>query len=151
MNGYRLTVKGYSKGLNLVLSGVHYDYRTKRVFNPVKAENDKICIWAIRQSIALRNAKIDKPIVIHYKFFWANKRSDRMNIAEAFDKSFQDALQKVGVIKNDGWDDVINATFDFDIDKINPRVEVLIEELGCTTYEIFDWDSVLKREQERRK
>lgn len=145
MSAYHLTVKGFTKGLNLVLSGVHYDYRTKRVYNSVKAENDKICVWAIRTSRVLRNTKITKPIVIHYKFFWANMRMDRMNIASAFDKSFEDALQKCGVLQNDGWNNVINTTSDFAIDKKNPRVEVLIEEIKDTTYEIFDW-SFLEKE-----
>ena len=85
---YHLTVTGFQKGLNLVLSGMHYDFRTKRVSNSVKSENDQICIWAIRQHRRLRATVIDKPIVIHYKFYWANKKMDRMNIASAFDKSY---------------------------------------------------------------
>ena len=52
-----------------------------------------------------------------------------MNIASATDKSFQDALQKCDIIKNDGWDDVINCTFSFYIDRENPRTEVTITEL----------------------
>lgn len=139
---YHLTVTGFQKSLNLVLSGMHYDFRTKRVSNAVKSENDQICIWAIRQHRRLRATVIDKPIVIHYKFYWANKKMDRMNIASAFDKSFEDALQKVGVIKNDGWNDVINVTYDFEIDKQNPRVEVIIEELKEPVYNIFNWKSL---------
>ena len=67
---------------------------------------------------------------------------DRMNILTAFDKSFQDALQKVGVIKNDGWNDVINITPDFGIDKLDPRIEVIIEELEKPEYNIFNWKSL---------
>ena len=139
---YHLTVRGFKKGLNLLLSGFHYDYKTRRFYNPVKEENDKICIWAIRSHKTLRNTKIEKPIVIHYKVYWADKRMDRMNILSAFDKSFQDALQKVGVIKNDGWNDVINITPDFGIDKQDPRIEVIIEELETPEYNIFNWKSL---------
>jgi hypothetical protein len=51
-----------------------------------------------------------------------------MNLASATDKSFQDALQLCGVIKNDGWDDVIDITFNFYLDRENPRTEVTITE-----------------------
>ena len=54
---------------------------------------------------------------------------DRMNVASAFIKSFEDALQKCRVLKNDGWDDVLTPTLSFDIDKQKPRVEVTIEEV----------------------
>lgn len=142
MNKYHLTITGFSRGLNQVLSGVHFDWKTKKVFNTVKAENDKICIWGIRQNKALRNVTIQHPIVIHYKVYWKDKKSDRMNIGSAFDKSFQDALQKMNILKNDGWNDVINATFDFDIDRENPRIEVIIEELKEPIYEVYDWKSL---------
>ena len=54
---------------------------------------------------------------------------DRMNVGSAFIKSFEDALQKCGVIKNDGWDDVLTPELHFSIDKENPRVEVSIKEM----------------------
>ena len=52
-----------------------------------------------------------------------------MNIASAFIKSFEDALQKCNVIKNDGWDDVLTPTLEFAIDRKEPRVEIIIEEI----------------------
>jgi len=135
---YKLTVKGFKYGLNAVLSGFKYDFRSKRYFNNEKRDNDYICIDSIRRS-DIRKVKLKKPIVIHYHIFWKDKRSDRMNIASAFDKSFQDALQKTGVLENDSWKHVINATFDFDVDRENPRVEIVIEELneGTEKYEVF--------------
>ena len=135
---YKLTVKGFKHGLNAVLSGFKYDYRSKRFFNNAKRENDYICIDSIRKS-EIRKVKIKKPIVIHYHIYWKDKRSDRMNIASAFDKSFQDALQKCGVLSNDGWKDVINATFDFNVDRDNPRIEIVIEELdeGTESYTVY--------------
>lgn len=140
---YKLTVKGFRHGLNAVLSGFKYDFKTRRFFNNEKRENDYICIDSIRKS-EIRKIKIKKPIVIHYHIFWKDRRSDRMNIASAFDKSFQDALQKTGVLNNDGWRDVINATFDFDVDRDDPRVEIVIEELdeGTDHYEVFFKDSL---------
>ena len=121
-----------------MLNGFKYDYRSKRFFNNEKRDNDFTCINGIRQS-ELRKVKIEQPIVIHYNIFWRDKRSDRMNVASAFDKSFQDALQKAGVLHNDGWKDVINATFDFQVDKDDPRVEIEIELLEPETenYDVY--------------
>lgn len=136
---YRLTVYGFDSGLNEVLSGVHFDVRTKRVCNPVKKKNDDTCIKALRSCGVFKGVKIINPIVIHYKFYAKDKRRDRTNIASAFDKSFQDALQKAGIMKNDGWNNVINVTFDFATDKFKPRVEVLIEEIETYDFKIFEW------------
>ena len=123
-----VTILGQLRGLNEVLQGITYIPRAKRKYqNLVKRNNDEQCIFFIRQQ--LNGVKITKPIVIHYDFYCQDKRHDRMNIASATDKSFQDALQKCDIIKNDGWDDVINCTFSFYIDRDNPRTEVTITEL----------------------
>ena len=122
-----VTILGQLRGLNEVLQGITYLPKVRRYSNVVKRENDNQCIFFIRQQ--LNGVKITKPIVIHYDFYCQDKRHDRMNIASATDKSFQDALQKCEVIKNDGWDDVINVTFNFYVDKENPRTEVTITEL----------------------
>jgi len=123
---YKLTIYGFDSGLNEVLNGVHYDYRTKRIVNPVKKNNDEVIVRQLRFAI---KDKITTPIVIHYAIYAKDKRRDRMNIASAFDKSFEDALQKCGLIANDGWNDVLNATFEFHVDKENPRIEITITEV----------------------
>lgn len=123
---YYVTVSGQLSGLNELLAGRIYIPKNKRYVNRVKQNNDRQCIFYIRQS--LRGVKIEKPIAIHYDIYAQDKRHDRMNIASATDKSFQDALQLCGVIKNDGWDDVIDITFNFYLDRENPRTEVTITE-----------------------
>lgn len=124
---YDITIYGFDSGLNEVLNGVHFDYRQKRIVNPVKKKNDETMIKQLRFRSDLREIKT--PIVIHYAFYCKDKRRDRMNIASACDKSFEDALQKCGYIKNDGWNDVLNATFEFFVDKDNPRIEITITEV----------------------
>ena len=39
----------------------------------------------------------------------------------------QDALVKAGVISNDGWQEIVSFEDRFGVDKVNPRVEVIIE------------------------
>ncbi len=58
-----------------------------------------------------------------------DKRHDRGNIYTATEKSFLDALQQTKIIKNDGFDDVLDSIFHTVFDSENPRVEVIIEEV----------------------
>lgn len=115
------------KGLNELLAGRFYNPRTKRYYNPVKEENDKVCRSAIRKY--MRGVKIDKPIQCTYLIFHKDKKHDRGNVYTSVEKSFLDALQECNVIKNDGYDDVLDGIFKSDIDKENPRIEIFIEEI----------------------
>ena len=115
------------KGLNELLAGRMYDYRTKKYHNRVKSDNDKVCRLAIQKY--MRGVKIDKPIRCTYMFYAGDKRHDRGNLACAVEKSFLDALQEMKVIKNDGFDNVLDSTFHTEVDKFNPRIEVIIEEV----------------------
>lgn len=48
----------------------------------------------------------------------------------AFAKKFvQDALVQCGVLKDDGWKYVVGFSDRFEVDKENPRIEVLIKEI----------------------
>ena len=125
---YHVTVKGFKSGLNELLAGRMYNRRTKKYGNQVKNRNDALCAKYIKSTKELCGVKIDKPIIIHYAFYCENKMHDRMNIASAFIKSFEDALQKCKVIKNDGFDDVLTPTLYFELDRKNPRIEIVIEE-----------------------
>ena len=64
---------------------------------------------------------------MNYLWVVPNKRTDRDNVA--FAKKFvQDALVQCGVLKDDGWKYVVGFSDKFDVDKKNPRIEVLIRE-----------------------
>ena len=127
---YRVVIKNKNntfpiKGLNELLGGRMYNFRTKRYHNPVKADNDKKCLLAIRKY--LKGVHIDKPIKCVFHIYTADKRHDRGNIYTAVEKSFLDALQTAKVISNDGWDDVMDSEFHTQLDKSNPRIEDLIK------------------------
>lgn len=84
----------------------------------------------IEQTIALcaPNIKLTKPVTIHYKWVEKDRRRDKDNIS--FAKKFvQDALVKKGVLKNDGWNDIVNSFDAFEVDPKNPRVEIIIKEI----------------------
>ena len=115
------------KGLNELLGGRMYNIRTKKYHNPVKATNDKVCLKAIKKYMG--NVTIKKPIQVTFFIYPKNKRHDRGNLSSACEKSFLDALQTAGVIKNDGFDDVLDSVFITNVDSENPRVEAVIEEI----------------------
>lgn len=78
---------------------------------------------------ALGDYVIKEPVKISYVWYEPNKKRDKDNIAFA-KKFIQDALVELGVLKNDGWANIVGFTDEFKISKDNPRVEVTIKELG---------------------
>lgn len=115
------------KGLNELLNGRLYNHRTRKYHNPVKQENDKVCLRAIKKYMS--GVKIDKPIRCTFWIYASDKRHDRGNLSCACEKSFLDALQLANVLRNDGFDDVHDSIFHTEIDRTNPRVIVEIEEV----------------------
>ena len=94
----------------------------------MKRDNLQIVSTYLRRD--LKRWKTDKPLIIHYRFFEPNKKRDKDNIAFMVLKTVHDAMQKCGVITNDGWANIENFTFDFFVDSINPRIEVYLEEIN---------------------
>ena len=115
------------KGLNELLAGMYWNARLKKFQNEIKSNNDKTCRLAILKT--MRGVKIEKPIRCHFHIYAKDKMHDRGNIYTATEKSFLDALQQLKVIKNDGFDDVLDSTFYTELDRINPRIVVEIEEV----------------------
>ncbi|WP_312443278.1 hypothetical protein [Lacrimispora sp.] len=120
---YRLLIKGRLDGLN--------DYTAANRTNPhkggkMKADNEQTVIYAIREQ--LRRLHIEKPVLLKFAWYEANKRRDHDNVSSFGRKVIQDALVKCKVLQDDGWRYVVGFTDDFYCDKENPRIEVLIVE-----------------------
>lgn len=129
---YRVTISKTNKtfpikGLNELLAGRTYDYRSKKYHNSVKAANDRVCCVAIRRD--LKGVRLKTPIKCTYYIYAQDKRHDRGNLYCAVEKSFLDALQSCRVLENDSWDKCHDGVFHTDLDRRNPRVEVIIEEV----------------------
>lgn len=116
------------KGLNELLAGRTYDYRSKKYHNSVKSANDRVCCVAIRRD--LKGVKLKTPIRCTYYIYAQDKRHDRGNLYSATEKSFLDALQSCKVLANDSWDMCYDGVFHTMLDRDNPRVVVEIEELN---------------------
>lgn len=121
---YLLTIPGKLDGLNDYIAAE----RTNRHKGAkMKADNGNIVAVAIRQ--CLRGVRIEKPVSMEYLWVEPNKRRDKDNISSFGRKVIQDALVDAGVLKDDGWK-YVDGFFDrFEVDKTNPRIEVLIKEV----------------------
>lgn len=129
---YRVTISKTNKtfpikGLNELLAGRTYDYRSKKYHNSVKAANDRVCCVAIRRD--LKGVRLKTPIKCTYYIYAQDKQHDRGNLYCAVEKSFLDALQSCRVLENDSWDKCHDGVFHTMLDRRNPRVEVIIEEV----------------------
>lgn len=129
---YRVTISKSNKafpikGLNELLAGRMYDYRTKKYHNKVKLDNDKVCCVAIRRD--LKGVILKTPIRCTYYIYAQDKKHDRGNLYSATEKSFLDALQSCKVLSNDSWDKCYDGVFHTMIDRANPRIVVEIEEV----------------------
>lgn len=101
--------------------------RKPQIGNKMKREYKMIASNYIR--VGLKRWKATKPVVIHYVFYEPNMKRDHDNVFSFASKSIQDALQECGVIENDGWKQILNFTHDFYLDRLNPRIEVYLEEI----------------------
>jgi len=122
---YRFTIKGRLEGLNEYINACRTNpYKG----NKMKRDAEDYVSWPIRTQ--LKGVQIDKPVILKYDFFEPNKRRDLDNISGFAHKVIQDALVKCGVLKNDGWNEIIRHMDQFYCDPDNPRIEVTIVEVG---------------------
>lgn len=77
----------------------------------------------------LRGLKISRPVKLHYRFYEKDRRRDMDNVSSFAKKVTQDALVSCGVLENDGWKNVKGSSEEFDVDKLSPRIEIVIEEV----------------------
>lgn len=89
-------------------------------------DEDVVCI-AIRRCVG--RTVIRKPVYMEYKWVEPNRRRDLDNISSYGRKIIQDSLVKMEVLKDDGWNEVVGFSDRFEVDKDNPRIEVLIKEV----------------------
>lgn len=90
----------------------------------MKRETQDSIILVLKRQI---RRPLREPVIMHYTWVEKDRKRDKDNIA--FGKKFvQDALVKMRVLKNDGWNNVGGFTDDFSVDKKRPRVEIEIEE-----------------------
>ena len=94
----------------------------------MKARNEALVKVAIKQQ--MRSIRIERPVYMEYTWYEHNKRRDLDNISSFGRKVIQDALVQTRVLVNDGWNEIVGFSDQFYVDAANPRIEVLIREVG---------------------
>ena len=129
---HKVIIKGKYYGKDNVFPGlndyIHSCGRHPQVGAKMKRDYQTIAANAIR--VQLKRLIILNLVRIHYTFYEATEKRDPSNVASFFVKVFEDALQQCGVLKNDNWKYLKGYSQEFHIDRANPRVEVVIEEIA---------------------
>lgn len=121
---YLLIIPGRLDNLNDYISAE----RTNRYKGAkLKANGETIVSYAIKQ--CMRDIHIKAPVFMEYNWYEKDKRRDLDNISSFGRKVIQDALVHTGVLKNDGWKEIVGFSDSFHVDSNNPRIEVLIREV----------------------
>lgn len=121
---YLLVIPGRLHNLNDLIAAE----RTNRHMGAkMKSDDESIVSVAIRQCMGL--TVIQRPVYMEYRWVEPNRKRDLDNISSYGRKIIQDALVKTGVLKDDGWNEVVGFSDRFEVDKENPRIEVLVKEV----------------------
>ena len=121
---YRFTINGRLPGINDLIAA---DRRDRRAGNRRKQEAQEVVrIYILRD---LKKLRIEEPVELHYRFFEPNRKRDMDNISGFAHKVIQDALVLSGVLKNDGWSNIVGMEDRFFVDSTRPRIEVTISEV----------------------
>ena len=91
-----------------------------------KKDQTNLCTMYIKRAMA-NGLKVEQyPITVKFNWVMPNRRKDKDNIAFA-KKFLLDSMQEAGLIVNDGWKEIEGFEDTFEVDKDNPRVEIIIE------------------------
>ena len=123
MKNAKLIIKGKLPGLNDLIEAE----RTHRQAGArLKRSAEELIRWQIK--VQLRG-QFERPVRLNYMFYEPNKKRDKDNISGFAHKVIQDSLVKERILKNDGWEYIDSYTDHFAVDKKNPRIEIIIEEI----------------------
>ena len=118
------TIPGELPALNEIIDTAKQKWSYKDI---KKAETERVAWGLIRQG-AKRLPQFAKPIEVKITWYCPNRRKDKDNILAGC-KFIFDAMQDIGLIKNDGWSQIARIVPEFEVDAKRPRIEIQIEEV----------------------
>ncbi len=121
---YKLVIPGKLHNLNDYISA---ERSNRYVGAQMKKTDQNIVIYYAEQQ--LKGTSIGKPVFMEYTWYEANRQRDKDNISSFGRKVIQDGLVKAKVLRGDGWNHIEGFSDRFEVDKENPRIEVLIKEI----------------------
>ena len=140
----KLVIPGTLPSLNEMIN-----YSKTNKFKYVKMKDDAIATVSWLAKKQLGNVKIKKADFI-ITWYCPNRRKDKDNIS-AGQKFIFDGLQDAGILSNDGWQEINSFEHRFEIDKVNPRVEVEIREVEGNAATVDSHERNQKIRGEKRK
>ena len=115
----KFVIPGEMPGFNEIVAAAKAHYHK---YNDMKRTNTELVSWVANK---IPNKK---KIFLDITWIEKNRRRDPDNIAAAV-KFIWDGLVEAGVIPNDGWNQNGGWKNNFEVDKDNPRIEVIIKEV----------------------
>ena len=129
---YKFTVKQTLPSLNEYLAAERVNFGGRKGINTkgnhMKHDYQQWIIYAIRSQ--LRGVKITKPVMMRYHFYEPNRKRDLDNILSVASKFIQDSMVLAGLIPDDSQQYICYIEAVASVDRVNPRIEVLVEEIG---------------------
>lgn len=119
----KIVIPGELPDLNTIITESKKGRGKWQPYNDIKRENTEKIAWIAKSKIKKKYEKIDLEITWVCK----NRRKDKDNIM-AGTKFILDGLVESGAIENDGWKQIGDIQHRYKVDKLNPRVEVIIRE-----------------------
>lgn len=89
----------------------------------MKQQAEEIIRWEVKRQL---RHKVFTAVMLKFSWYEPNRKRDKDNIAFA-KKFILDAMQAAGTLAGDGWGQVVGFRDEFNVDKLNPRVEIEIE------------------------
>lgn len=120
----KIVIPGELPDLNTIISESKKGKGKYQPYNEIKKEHTSIVAWIAKSKIKKKLEKIDLEI----KWICKDRKKDKDNIM-AGTKFILDGLVVAGVIENDGWKQIGDINHSFEVDKDNPRIEVIIKEV----------------------
>lgn len=114
------TIKGRLPGYNELKQ---HHFKSARI----KGEAMEAIGWTAK---AARIQPVIGPARVTIRSYEPNAKRDPDNVTSGAAKCILDALQNIGVLKNDNRKHVVPILPVPEVDRKNPRVEVIIEEIG---------------------
>jgi Holliday junction resolvase RusA-like endonuclease len=123
---YKLIISGELPSLNEIIKAAKNGRGGYQPYNILKKEYMQLI--QIECNRQIKGVKLNR---IHLDINWycKNKKLDPDNIAAGGVKILLDSMVHVGIIENDGWKQIEGFSHKFYVDKVDPRIEVLITEI----------------------
>ncbi len=125
MKETKIVIPGELPDLNTIIAESKRGRGKWQPYNELKQEYTNIVAWIAKSEIKKQLKKIDLTIT----WICPNRRKDKDNISGGGTKFILDGLVAAGIIENDGWKQIGDISHKFEVDKDNPRIEVLIKEV----------------------